>query len=63
MGRSIVYKYNNGKAQEVEIIAGIRTESEVQILEGFREGDTAIISGVMQLRSGMNVVIDNLKQE
>ena len=60
MGKNIVYIYKNGRAQSAEIIAGIRTESQVQILEGLNPGDTVITTGVMQLRSGMNVAIENL---
>ncbi len=60
MGRYIVFKYENGVAQPKEIQMGIRTESRVQVLEGLAQGDTIIISGVMQLRMGMKVSIDNL---
>lgn len=60
MGKNIVFVYENGVAQPREIKMGIRTESRVQVLEGLNLGDTAIISGVMQLRMGMKVSIDNL---
>ena len=60
MGKDIVYKYENGVAQPKEIKMGIRTESRVQVLEGLSVGDTVIVSGVMQLRMGMKVSIDNL---
>jgi membrane fusion protein (multidrug efflux system) len=60
MGKNIVYVYKSGTAQPVEIITGIRTESHVQAVEGLAAGDTVIITGVMQLRMGMKVSIDNL---
>lgn len=60
MGKNIVFKYENGVAQPKEVQIGIRTESRVQILEGLALGDTIITSGVMQLRMGMKVSIDNL---
>ncbi|MDR0536952.1 MAG: efflux RND transporter periplasmic adaptor subunit [Tannerellaceae bacterium] len=60
MGKSIVFIYKNGEAKYTEIVAGLRTESRVQILEGVHEGDTLITTGVMQLRSGMKVSIDKL---
>lgn len=60
MGKNIVYLYKNGEARPVEIISGIRTESHVQVLEGLSVGDTIITTGVMQLRAGMKVSIDNL---
>ncbi len=58
MGENLVYVYRNGKAHPVSIEAGLRTESRVQALSGVVEGDTLIVSGVMQLRDGLNVVID-----
>ncbi|MCK9301380.1 MAG: efflux RND transporter periplasmic adaptor subunit [Bacteroidales bacterium] len=62
MGRNLVYLYRNGQAQPVEIISGIRTEARVQALSGIQEGDTLIISGVMQLRTGSKVIIDQIRQ-
>ena len=61
MGKNIVYLYKNGVAEPAEIILGLRTESQVQVLIGLSVGDTVITSGVMQLRTGMKVSIDNLK--
>ena len=61
MGRSIVYVYKSGKAEPVEIIPGLRTSSHVQVVQGLNVGDTVIISGVMQLRSGLPVTIDDLQ--
>ncbi len=61
MGRNMVYLYKSGKAQPAEITTGLRTEMRVQALAGLQPGDTLITSGVMQLRTGMDVVIDNLR--
>jgi membrane fusion protein (multidrug efflux system) len=63
MGRSMVYKYNNGVARAVEIVQGLRTEKLVQVLGGLQSGDTVITTGVMQLREGSMVIIDNLQEE
>lgn len=63
MGRSIAYLYKGGKAHQIELDRGLRTESEVQVLRGVNPGDTLIVTGVMQLRDGMDVVIDNLIKE
>ena len=60
MGKNVVYLYKNGVADPAEIEIGLRTESHVQVLKGLQPGDTLITSGVMQLRTGMNVTIDNL---
>jgi membrane fusion protein (multidrug efflux system) len=61
MGRDIAYVYSDGKAKQVELKKGLRTESNIQILSGIKSGDTLIISGVMQLRDGLPVIIDNIK--
>lgn len=61
MGRNIVYKYSSGKAQRQEIEAGLRTESVLQVLKGLSSGDTLLTSGVMQLREGLPVRIEELK--
>lgn len=62
MGKNIIYMYKDGKALPAEITVGLRTESHVQVLEGVNEGDTLITTGIMQLRTGMRVTIDNLYQ-
>ena len=56
-----VFLYRSGLAEPVDVEIGIRTESQVQVLKGLSVGDTVITSGVMQLRTGMKVSIDNLK--
>lgn len=60
MGRDITYLYKGGKATQIVITKGIRTESVVQVIQGLQPGDTLITTGVMQLRDGMPVVIDNI---
>jgi membrane fusion protein (multidrug efflux system) len=60
MGRNIVYVYSGGRAKQVALELGIRTESYTQIVDGLNIGDTLIISGVMQLRDGLPVIIDNI---
>lgn len=61
MGKNVVYVYRGGIAEPAEIELGLRTESHVQVLNGLTVGDTLITSGVMQLRTGMKVSIDQLK--
>ena len=60
MGKDKVFLFKGGKAEPIEIISGIRTESLVQVIQGLSEGDTVIISGTQQLRTGMPVVIDHI---
>jgi membrane fusion protein (multidrug efflux system) len=61
MGKSLVYRYRSGRVEQAEVICGIRTESQLQIISGLHTGDTVIVSGIMQLRSGLPVVIDNIQ--
>lgn len=60
MGKDKVYLYQSGKAQPVEIVTGLRTESHVQVLKGLQQGDTLITSGTLQLRTGLPVVLDHI---
>ncbi|MBW7846469.1 MAG: efflux RND transporter periplasmic adaptor subunit [Bacteroidales bacterium] len=62
MGKNKVFLYKNGKAEARTVATGIRTERMVQITEGLSEGDTVITSGLLQLRSGMEVELQNVDQ-
>ena len=62
MGRYIVYVYKSGRSEPIEIIPGLRDESKVQVVQGLNIGDTVIVSGIMQLRTGLPVKIDNFIQ-
>ena len=61
MGKNKVFVYRNGSADPVDVAIGIRTESEVQILDGLQVGDTILTSGTLQLRKGSAVKIATLK--
>jgi membrane fusion protein, multidrug efflux system len=58
MGRDLVYVYKGGKAHQVKIKKGLRTASSIQVVDGLQIGDTLITSGVMQLRDGLDVIIN-----
>ena len=60
MGVDKLYLYRSGKAQPVSVITGIRTDRSVQIVDGLKAGDTVIVSGTLQLRMGLPVVLDNI---
>lgn len=55
-GQSVFVK-KNGMAVAVPVKTGIRTASAVQITEGLFPGDTIITTGLMQLRSGVPVIV------
>ena len=60
MGRDIAYIYKDGRAQQVTITKGMRTESSIQVVNGLSVGDTLLTTGVMQLRDGLPVVINQI---
>ena len=61
MGKDKVFVYRSGKAEPTEIITGIRTDAQVQVVKGLATGDTVIISGTQQLRTGMDVTLDHIE--
>ena len=60
MGVDKLFLYKNGKAQPVDVVTGLRTDKDVQIVKGVALGDTIIVSGTLQLRTGLSVVLDNV---
>lgn len=60
MGKDKVYLYKSGKAFPTEVVTGVRTESQIQILKGVQVGDTLITSGTLQLRTDLPVVLDHI---
>ena len=56
------YVVRNGKANLVPVTIGIRTDSSVEVLEGLHAGDTIATSGIMSLKNGAAVKIQNLKK-
>ena len=55
-----VFVYKGGKAREVKVKLGLRTESHVQIRSGLQFGDTLLTTAILQLRQGIPVQLDTL---
>ena len=55
-----VFIYKNGKAKQVKVETGLRTESHIQIKEGLHFGDTLLTTAILQLREGLPVKLDTL---
>ncbi|MDX9942862.1 MAG: efflux RND transporter periplasmic adaptor subunit [Bacteroidales bacterium] len=55
-----VYVYRGGHAEQVTVLTGLRTSDRIQILRGLEFGDTLLVTGVMQLRQGLPVVLDQV---
>ena len=50
-----VFKAQNGKALEVMIKTGFRTDDAIQITEGVQPGDTVITTGLMMIKDGADI--------
>ena len=61
IGKNKVFVYRDGKAEPVDVVTGIRTDSEIQIVSGLEFGDTILTSGTLQLRKGSAVKIVSYK--
>ncbi|MCF8359779.1 MAG: efflux RND transporter periplasmic adaptor subunit [Prolixibacteraceae bacterium] len=55
-----VFVFDNGKAREVKVDLGLRTESHVQVRTGLEFGDTLLTTAILQLRQGIPVQLDTL---
>lgn len=53
----VIFISENGKAKQVEVQTGTRTDSTVRILSGIKAGDTILTSGVMSLKNGTSVKV------
>lgn len=60
LGGEKVYIVKNGKAEERKVSIGVRTADDVEITGGVNEGDTVIVSGIIQLKPGIDVKITEL---
>jgi len=56
----VVYVMQEGKAREVEIRTGLRTEKAVQVIEGLEIGDSIIVSALMSLKNDLPVAVQGV---
>lgn len=56
-----VFIIKNGKVADLPVKIGLRTEKEVQIVEGLNASDTVLTTGILQVRSGMTVSLNILE--
>ncbi|MEP5612743.1 MAG: efflux RND transporter periplasmic adaptor subunit [Cyclobacteriaceae bacterium] len=57
LNQTKVFVYVDGKVETRIVEPGIRTEERVQIVQGLNPGDIIITSGLLQIRQGMTVNI------
>lgn len=60
MGGEKVFIIRNGKAEEVKVKIGLRTESHIQIREGLQFGDTVLTTAILQLRHNIPIQLDTI---
>ncbi len=53
-----IFISENGKAKEIIVETGARTESSIRVISGLKAGDTILTSGIMVLRNGTPLNID-----
>lgn len=58
-----LYLYKNGSVVEQRVKTGIRTADRVQIVEGIQQGDTVLTTGLLQVREGMQVELNELQEQ
>lgn len=57
----MVFVSSNGKAREVKIETGTRTEKELLVLSGLKAGDTVLTTGIMALKPESPVKVTVIK--
>jgi membrane fusion protein, multidrug efflux system len=62
-GGKKVFLAKAGKAQEVKIETGIRTENSLEVLSGLKAGDTLLTTGILQLRQGLDIEVIKTNEE
>lgn len=55
-----IYKFENGIAKELSVEIGIRTSTQVEIVNGLSLQDTVLVSGLLQIKDGSAVDITTL---
>lgn len=55
-----VFIYKNGKAEQRNVVTGLRTASKIQIKEGLEFGDTLLTTAILQLREQLPIQLDTL---
>jgi membrane fusion protein, multidrug efflux system len=58
-----VFLFKSGKASSQKVQIGLRTESRIQITDGLNFGDTLLITGILQLRQNLPIVLDTLMND
>ena len=55
-----VFVCKRGRAQSIKVSTGLRTESQIQVTSGLSFGDTLLVTGILQLRENLPIVLDSV---
>lgn len=58
-----VYLFKNGAVEEQRVETGLRTAERVRIVDGIQPGDTVLTTGLLQVRQGMPVRINEIQSQ
>ncbi|MEO6284498.1 MAG: efflux RND transporter periplasmic adaptor subunit [Dyadobacter sp.] len=53
-----VFLVKNGKAKEVMVTTGLRTDKKIQVIEGLQPGDSLITSGIIAIKANTPVKVN-----
>jgi len=58
-----VFVYDNGQIRKQNVKTGVRRERYIQITEGLSAGDTVLTTGLLQVKPGMKVTLDQITEK
>jgi membrane fusion protein (multidrug efflux system) len=56
-----VFVVHNGQAEPVKVTTGLRTDENIQIVDGLKPGDTVVVRGIISLKPGSPVKITQIR--
>jgi membrane fusion protein (multidrug efflux system) len=57
-----IFVVREGKALEIPVEMGIRTEDKVQVIGDLKSGDKVLISGILSVKNGMPITTKLVKK-
>ncbi|MFZ6051199.1 efflux RND transporter periplasmic adaptor subunit [Halocola ammonii] len=58
LNNQLVYTFKNGKAEKVQVRTGVRHPKRIQVTEGLQQGDSVVVTGLLQIKPGMAIAGD-----
>lgn len=60
LNNQTVYLFHKGRAVRKKVVLGSRTDTQVEILNGIKTGDTILTTGLLQVKDNYPVKLDNV---